>query len=470
VNSTAPIVAGKTSTPQRSGAAQTLLLAQAFSLVVVVLVAGASRSLRPISDDYCIAIRGEKGILGGVNEWWQTWSGDLFATFAVNISVGIPLATLPLSLSSSLPFLLAGFIVAIAVLFATRLALRNDSRSGWWLLMQSPFIMILWWAYLWVPNSPQSSTPSSIALGLTHWQTLNGIYLIPASALLILITITYRITSRWSRTGQFVSLIVGILFGLSGPVLGLALFIAAAATSAFAVIWRATLPKRFVNNLVLLGAGALIGLAIAMASPGARIRRDYVNPNTEVSPRRLLEILDFVFPTALVNWIDAFLHWGTLVVLLATGATAWLAVKIGFGWSSSLLAKMVVTAVTFTLILSIANRTTEAFVYDAYWHQSSIRFFAFASSVLAGVLLGQYLGSKESQILPPTIVVVLATCLLASLGAVFAMSNSIYEREEVWRAGPAPIPGVAADIEDPEIWVYNCWLGLKEIRDMPDRG
>jgi len=87
-----------------------------LSAVLVLLVLWQSRALRPIQDDYDMALYALEGPIGGTYLRWSDWSGDVWTNLINVVFVGLPLVHLPLWAGSLVPFALTAGTAVLLVL------------------------------------------------------------------------------------------------------------------------------------------------------------------------------------------------------------------------------------------------------------------------------------------------------------------------------------------------------------------
>ena len=93
------------------------------------MVVGSTIHLRPAADDYCFgSVTAQYGVVDGVIYWWNNWSGFAFSMMLGNLLVGLPLAALPLSFASAIPFLSVAFAMGLLLMSIAGLKLKLVSK------------------------------------------------------------------------------------------------------------------------------------------------------------------------------------------------------------------------------------------------------------------------------------------------------------------------------------------------------
>lgn len=440
--------------------------------LVVFLVMFVSLRLRPMADDYYLAVSAKDGLLAGLLGQWNGWSGDLTTTFSNVLLVGLPLLSLPWELASAIPFTAA--VTSAVGLAAWLLVFRQqESRSrrerGFQILLILPLLAIGWWGYWWVPVlfSKDAHDMYSLAQGVTFWQNLNSAYVVTTLLLTwAWIYLEGRATTAWLGALYF---LLGLLAGFSGPVFAGGALVMIVLIAIYA--WLGTnsdLPKRGLLWLVAC-IGLTFGAVASYFSPGSQLRMT-VLADPKLDSNLLLRILSEGVPRGVQDWWVALTSPGSWVlVLLLIGSTALL---VNFGWTPKpiALARIGIALVMFSLVLSIVNRLSEFFAYEAYWHMVTPRTAAWIGIVLLAASLGGACGRLPRQALVvPLLTLSCAIGLMLVIGGVALMVSEVYAREIRWERGPAPLAHVT-DIEDPDGFQRRAYLELLDIRGGPLRG
>lgn len=456
------------STRDRRLAAALVLSGVAAVAVVGVLVVG--RQLRPLADDYCLAMWAGDGLFGGMQTILRTWSGDAVIAFSNVLFVGLPLIILPWSVASVLPFLLGALSVAVAacVVLSALGAFRVRARTGFLLL---PILMLTWWSYWWIPVRHSDPVPAvvggwdlELAGSVTFWQNINSAYIIPTSAWAVVCALLWKRVDRPLGPTVVLWAALGLAMGLSGPVLALS-FVAVIVVLIAVRLLRGDLRKPAVIRFGLLAAGTLAGVAASLTSPGNRSRTAFLTDTPYSTMNGPMDLLVWTVEGASRAWWGMLVGWSTLFVLLVSGL---LAVLLGAG--GRVVGRRVVLAgaalLTLSLCLHGASVAAEAFSYAGFWHVIVPTLVMFWALVCLGWGFGCLVAGRAGASRALAIAGGLALGVAATV-AVADMSGAISQRYDTWTRGPAPF-GRISDTEAE--YVVKCQQKLAEHRDLPDRG
>jgi hypothetical protein len=440
-------------------------------LLNFVLTVYSAHWLRPAADDYCFAwITGERGIVESVINSWNTINGYVFSNFNASIWVGWPLAHLPLSLASLIPFILAAIGIGLVVLsfsfplFQGRFLSRIIAISG---------VAFLWWVFLWAPETfngfifqPNTFSVGEIfafAHGLTHWQTNNGQYLMQLVILLLGAFALHQYVLVNSLLRILMLAFLGMLAGMTGPTL------AASIIAFFGVNYLYALLRK-INPLVFSKAEVMVllltclaGLFISqMLSPGNQIRMQLLGTSFNFSPTELLDLFNVSYKFSIQLWFNSYFSMGSALVFTLVCGISYLYFPKDDVNKTSRFFKIAFYFSIFALLQIFINRSAEYFAYRAYWHFISALTCIYISILFFGIFSGMKLaqGDPEKKL---TLIVnaLLIVCALMATSVNIFIIQSIYQRQALWSGAPAPTPHVR-DIE--ENWVRGCWNQLNAIR------
>jgi len=241
---------------------------------------------------------------------------------------------------------------------------------------------------------------------------------------------------------------------------------AAIVTIALITFWRLLSPAER-NGPVLRGiivpvTAITVGLAIAYISPGTQERASvFETKDVALSANSAVGWLMGIAPESLANFGELLFHWGALIVFLLFSGLGFFSTQKFPKMNVRQLLPISVVLTIFGISLSSATIITDELSYGAYWHSSSIAVVAFSVCVTVGAWAGSLLSRLNRE---PTVLVAslsLFVSVVAMLGSSLDVSESIVEREAIWREGPAPISGI---LEDREVeWIGNCAIQLKEL-------
>lgn len=275
------------------------------------MVIGTSTHLRPAADDYCFGgITAQYGVIDGVIYWWNHWSGFAFSMMLGNLFVGLPLAVLPLSFASAIPFLFVAFGMGVLVLSITNLKLKLITK-----VFFISFIAFCWWLFLWLPMSIDSVLyfGKSETNGLTFWQTLNGTYVIQLQILLGL----FVCANRWipiHRTQiacSALAVFTGALAGFSGTALSVSVIAFSALIFIGLQLSNPQNAKSWKNYWLLLGISTTIGLWLCHTqSPGNHLREQAIGIHLDFSITEIVGILFTSLLQGFRKWVKFYFNLG----------------------------------------------------------------------------------------------------------------------------------------------------------------
>lgn len=443
-----------------------LLLGLIFANLVAVLY--SAHWLRPGADDYCLAwVTAERGVIGSVISSWESINGYLTSVFYGSLWVGWPLAHLPLSLASALPFILAalGIGFAVNVLLSSIVQLRKLAYCI--VLVVAAY---LWWSFFWVPTlfslsgtgttSFISNSMLQMGSGLAHWQTLNGQHVLQMCSLIIFGGLILRHSAQHSNARLLLIIGFGFIAGMMGPTLAVSLIV-------FAVLagWVFIKKDYTFSRVELMGfiVSILVGLIFTQFfSPGIHKRQALLGTKFDLTLMGGIDLLDEAFRFALQYWLNGYLSYGGVTIfLVVVGLVYVLGLKPRIGgqdkaWLYGALFGL------FSLLQMLINRAAETFAYHGYWHFISAIVCTYVSIVFFGIAAGIKLETIDmGKKLKPYVFFVLLLGVLLGISSNIAMMKSMYARQTIWSGGPASVLGVTdIDIK----WVDNCWDHLNTLR------
>ena len=445
------------------------------SLVILgTFVILKSLQLRPGGDDYCLAVAGQFGLVGGVTFWWETFSGFLTPTILANTLVGVPVLKLPFGVSSALTFITAAVAVGLtAFLLLRAVGLRIvGSRVLRW-LVGTAFVSVLlvaWWSYWWLPPAlGQTGDNVFLAQSITHNQNPTAGHVLQTVIVVAAAVLTVQFfRSRRHVFGWVAAAFAGFAAGFAGPAMAGAFILTMLVVAV--VFWNQPWTVGLHRRVPVMMAGiALISALIALMAPGSRIRAEELETGLSLSPTTVGEILNATFPKSIEAWASGFFTPGAIPVVLlgaGLGSGMWL-LGVSINRTGAALAALVLA--TFSLLLAVVSTAGQVFSYDAFWHYLDNRVAAFFGLVVAGVVVGQWLAQRMGIVSEFSQFLVVVVGLGISLGAILTMTISIAERQVAWDQGPAPIEGVVTELlDDPR--GPTCWGALTHLREVPARG
>lgn len=434
---------------------------QGLCLVLLFLNLSAllygSTFLRPSGDDYAVGLVVAKdGILGGVYSWWTSWMSFAFSMFFYDLLVGAPLAHLPPFLVSAVPFLSTVIGVAL-VSQAFYPGTFKDRFSKFLFVSLAGFF---WWIFFKSGEAfdPRLNNFNSIAEGLTHYQTLTGVYIFNVLALLLAYAWLAKQTERDGPPFKTAALFIGLGAGLTHSFIALGFF-----GFGLVALGRLFFKKRASSSpglkvdmgLWILFCGALVtGVLIChLLSPGHAYRYKEINPDLTISFIRLRELMLFTFKGLMKFFLETYLSRPALFLVLA--AVSFSPAFTGNGLKAdnirSGLARTSGSFFLFSLPLAGAARAGDFLIYEAHrnfitdswwhlvpstWHVIPATTLAYQAIFFAGLALGGRISARPDckHIFTPVCFLIM---VFSTWTNIMALAD-IFERESRWRVGPAP--------------------------------
>jgi hypothetical protein len=441
-----------------------------ISLMVLVVVLESSH-LRPTSDDYCFGVVSADGAIGGVGRWWNNWTANLFPIFIENILVGLPLLHLPWGIASAIPFIFAALGMGVAVIYLIPSDLNDFPK-----LFLITLLAFSWWAFLWGNELMGASVDDNVRLayGLTHWQTLNGAYVIPLLILLGIWGEIWNHSSRISGRTLLGTIFLGFLGGLSVTTLSLALLVICAIVPIYSWVFKLGISsQRTILWFVLFVSILISAVASSILSPGQHVRIIELNTSFEITWERIEYLRFILVPLAIREWVKSYFCWSSLIIFLLISCVYWLATASKL--SSAALPKKLLNCgwfldaglmlAGFSLLQLLIIRVAEDFAYPAYWHYASPLVCVFLSIYFFGVWAGTSLALINKKITIYFIIPCLSFAISFGAVANLTLVKSMIERNVRWNNGAAPISQLEfGDIEN-NGYIAVCWERLDNFRD-----
>ena len=387
--------------------------------------------------------------------------------FLGNVLVGFPLAKLSLSIASFIPFVVAA--LAIALSFVVISGRKTYKRTE--AIVFIFIIICAWWGYLWLPYSLHMVVDDLglLAVGLTHWQTINGTYVVQTCVLLTLSAVIARTLSPYPRWAFVLTVISALNAGFGGPALALSSVIMASLIALIHLRKRKQGTTRIMLLAVFIVICTVAALASLKLSPGSMYRSSLINNHVSLPLQSIPDLLVFTTVYPLEMWLLTFVNIGAISSgLIVLAASILIRKRRSDALRNSNYLMWSGYLCSFSFVQCVVNRLCEYFTYTGYWHYASAQLCSFLSIMLFSVWLMESILPKLAQ--HKANVLLLTLTIIAFAGNAFAlqkMVQSMSDRQKVWQVGAAPLPGVQ-DIEDNTGWQMGCWKSLETARQRID--
>ena len=442
-------------------------------LFTLLWVLFKSTGLRPAGDDYCWAVGAAYGPIDGLVYWWESFAGYAVHNGALTYLVGMPLFHLPLNLASAVPFVLAALAVALTSVSLIVFTHAWTARRRLLATLAVPTVMVLWWVYWWYPMTyGADGTNAWLAVSMVHNQNINGGYVIEVTVAIWLWFAAWLLVSRRGLGWAWLFALAGIWSALSGPALAVGCLMSLAGAGIW-WLWFSQRRDRAVLKGIGIGAGFIVLFSLlAHLSPGTQARADRMGTSFDVSVTRIGEWFIHVFPASVELWLEAFVTPGAIVVLATAIVLGYSAGHVGLQLNLGTIRNLTFAAVGFGLMLAVASRITNFFIYVAPYHAVPARIAAFLALFWGGLGLGVVIArrSRFTTFVAGPMGLIALVVVLVSAAVSINLTVSIDEQKSRWEAGPAPVIGIVTDYLE---WPggQTCWQNLIQVRpDLPRRG
>ena len=419
-----------------------------LSAVLVLLVLWQSRALRPIQDDYDMALYALEGPIGGTYLRWSDWSGDVWTNLINVVFVGLPLVHLPLWAGSLVPFALtAGTAVLLVLVISIP---RFPALRRWKLVIGLlPVLTIAWWGWWWI-NAETSWHPyaESDALTTTFWQNVSATYIIAPLSLLAAWLFLNDSLDKMRRDYLAWFGIVGIGIGLTGLVFASASVVTLALVAGSVVMGGSRYLSRQRGYAWLVSAvGTGFGIVLSLLSPGSRGRSQGF-PVPELTAQSFQSQLWWMADTV-NSWLLGIISPASLVVTCFVAGTSLLLGLVMPSFFRRRLAQIAFALIVLSFVTAVINSAVEFVVYKGYWHLHASRAMTWVAIVLMGIVAAAWVNDKlSSRVRKAPVIFVTSVLFIVIAASNFAMSERILLRLPTWETGPAPVMGIG-DIENP---------------------
>jgi len=220
----------------------------------------------------------------------------------------------------------------------------------------------------------------------------------------------------------------------------------------------------------LMLAGVIIGGVASHLAPGTQSRSSVLGATAPTSVRDVAELLNGTLPEAISVWVQSFAHVGAILLVTLGLTMGWLLARTRADVNPRRGAALAAVLLGFGLVSSLASRFSQQFAYDGYWHFMPAWLFSFLALLVGSLSVGIYLARSSWAWETPVVLSIGAAALLVVAGAMLELTTSMATRALVWENGPAPLPGMVSDLENPQGMEIACWRDLGQMRTLPARG
>lgn len=454
-----------------TGRSARILLAS-LPAAVLLYVAWQSRLLRPIADDYVHGVQSATGFIDALSYWWMSWSGAMTTTAIMTLLMGIPLASMPLSVASAVPFLVGTVIVGASALNLLRASDEKTAKKQTVpTLLKFPAVAVAYFGWWWLPVlfNQEDENALSLALATTHWQTVVTGYVIPIALLVWAWVRLEDAADGTSRQLIMVYLIFGTLVGFSGPVNAVsAVATIAVASTATALAGRSMRARRV--RWAVFSVGAIAAASASHLSPGSQNRSTYLLP-PDIDVYLVYYIVTDAIPRGFSDWFSAVFSLRSLLVFVLIAGVAALVDAPKVVRDGNLLSSLRLDVILLSLVSFIIMRISQYFSYEAFWHSVGPLTVLWLAVTTTALDTGRQVARTEASRLRasvPSLIVATAVSICLVVASILPMTVGIERRFSEWVVGPAPLPGIA-DIEESGGWVDTAWLKLQAARGFPAR-
>ena len=433
-------------------------------MALFLLIVFSATSLRPIADDYCHGAVASDGFLNGVSTWLTTWTGAMYPVLTGVLFVGLPLAVLPLGVSSAVGFIVASLIVGFLAVSAFGFGWKKKIVAN---IASTLIVSISWILHLRIVqvvetrpgDMPSDSVGYQLAEILTHWQTVNIGYVFGPALAMIFLSYGFFGPFRYPWLRLITIFLSSILVGQSGYVFGgtwVIVFLV------LAILFWLRGQRVHIKNFGIGILGVIFGLVSGFFFPGSAARADSIGTDLISSIPGAIRAT----PNGLFQWATETFSLTTLVVLALGGFFYTIVARRRSADQDQNRAKFLPPVLLFaSLVFYVLNEAMEEIVYGAVWHSVPARLMTFIAIFMLGSKAMEALrlwterrrGGGKDYIALEIAHGLIISWLLVIAAAV--LSSNIEERESAWELGPAGYDFV----DDREAgWVETCWQDLEE--------
>jgi len=396
----------------------------------------------------------------------------LTTTFSNLLFVGFPVLHLPWSVASAFTFIAAaasavGVLWCIAFLGSHRF--ESSRQLGRLTVFMVPVSLIAWWGFWWVSASLSADEDDHalIAIGVTMWQNLNAAYVIVPSLLVAGWLIVEKLRRTAGLTMSLLYLLLGILAGFSGPVFAASAVIMIGTIAAASWLRTQTALTNRGTLWLMAIIGVVLGALVSHFSPGSQARR-LALPNPQVNLELIFRLASEGIPSGFRDWWLAISSPGAITIVVVLLGVSLLMTFQGWSPRVGYLINLGIGLLAFSLVMSLMNRMSEPFAYEAYWHLIAPRTIVWLALATLALSVGGWLASLGiSAVTTPVTVLASAAGIVLIAASLATLGSQVQARYLQWQTGPAPWAGAISDIEVP--WIREAWQQLMTVRDGPPR-
>ena len=439
----------------------------AIFLFILLFYVTLSIHLRPIADDYCVAVGAASGFFDHFQNVISNWSGDYTQIVLSYVLVASPIAFGPTFLVGLTTLLFSVFLLLLVMARALQIVLPEISseKDKKLLCGLSALLLVCWFIYWALPASINTYgryksflSASESFSSVFGWPTVIVQYLVVPLLLIVL-------AAQLQRNNPILTIFhgaLGFLIGTSGYALALTVF----ATTTILILIKTVnfKPLRF----ALLQVGIFVGVFLSFFSKGSLNRAtqflDSESNKSFVSLSRsaFVSFVEFLVSIVNLGTFTLFLIVFTFVTLIIQGRVTLVL--------SPIRSKFILSFSIFLMFYYLAISVSEYFVYPAYWHLITFKTLLFVYIVLLSIIFADRCQRITSMIgvSGRRGWIALGCVILMALGASAPSYKSVLVRGNLWVEQSAQLPGIS-DISPRGGWVDLCWQTLREFRGWEDR-
>ncbi|MBT8584881.1 hypothetical protein G6694_09645 [Polynucleobacter paneuropaeus] len=309
---------------------------------------------------------------------------------------------------------------------------------------------------------------TALANGLTHWQTLNGQYVIPLQIIITLLTLywpsRYRLQSRFLFAAP---ILIGLFIGTAGTSLSLSFIIFAGLVMCWSLHENKKLRDGNYFWIYLLGSIMLGVIFCHLLSPGSILRAKTLNLDSTFSIGRISSLMQITFIEGFKEWFRSSFSLASLVCISLASGFSYFICSIQNKSYPTKTWRIAALFGIFALLQCFVNHLADELTYRAYWHYVDSLVCIFISLVLFGLWIGSFLATKKfNWRVNGVISLLMMIMFVIGIRANIVMVNKIQLRHQQWVVGGSSDDGIS-DINGQSGWEMACWEKLNSLRSEP---